>query len=168
MGFGLSPQVGHLPAARATLCAMECTERLRAKGLARCHAGVATGPVFCGSLGSEDRCSSDVAIVWPLFFLLLCARDVTSCTCTLFDAGGMLDTSQTNPRSTSTNRSEQQKNGSRINVRVWRRRYVGFSRAVSLSLLTHLSIVVGAVRCSCRTLSHGKHFLNGESGESSR
>ncbi|CAN0150987.1 unnamed protein product, partial [Ectocarpus sp. 8 AP-2014] len=54
-GFGLSPQVGHLPAARATLCAMECTDRLRARGLARCHAGVATGPVFCGSLGSEDR-----------------------------------------------------------------------------------------------------------------
>eukprot|EP00903_Cladosiphon_okamuranus_P010785 g10191.t1 len=55
VGFGLSPRVGHLPAARATLCAMECTDRLRAKGLARCHAGVATGPVFCGSLGSEDR-----------------------------------------------------------------------------------------------------------------
>lgn len=55
VGFGLSPRVGHLPAARATLCAMECTDRLRARGLARCHAGVATGPVFCGSLGSEDR-----------------------------------------------------------------------------------------------------------------
>lgn len=54
-GFGLSPRVGRLPAARATLCAMECTDRLRARGLARCHAGVATGPVFCGSLGSEDR-----------------------------------------------------------------------------------------------------------------
>lgn len=51
----MSPRVGRLPAARATLCAMECTDRLRAKGLARCHAGVATGPVFCGSLGSEDR-----------------------------------------------------------------------------------------------------------------
>lgn len=55
VGFGLSPRVGRLPAARATLCAMECTDRLRARGLARCHAGVATGPVFCGSLGSEDR-----------------------------------------------------------------------------------------------------------------
>lgn len=55
VGFGLSPRVGHLPAARATLCAMECTDRLRARSLARCHAGVATGPVFCGSLGSEDR-----------------------------------------------------------------------------------------------------------------
>lgn len=55
VGFGLSPHVGRLPAARATLCAMECTERLRAKNLARCHAGIATGPVFCGSLGSQHR-----------------------------------------------------------------------------------------------------------------
>ena len=55
MGFGLYPQAGLLPAARATLCAMECTDRLRHKGLARCHAGIATGPVFCGSLGSRDR-----------------------------------------------------------------------------------------------------------------
>ncbi|CAM9354995.1 unnamed protein product, partial [Sphacelaria rigidula] len=55
VGFGLSPHVGHLPAARATLCAMESTDRLRSLGLARCHAGVATGPVFCGSLGSDDR-----------------------------------------------------------------------------------------------------------------
>ncbi|CAM9208125.1 unnamed protein product [Choristocarpus tenellus] len=55
VGFGLSPHVGHLPAARAVLCALECTDRLKLRGLADCTAGVATGPVFCGSLGSDIR-----------------------------------------------------------------------------------------------------------------
>jgi class 3 adenylate cyclase len=53
-GFGLSHSIGPSPSSCACLSALEIEENLRTLGW-RAGMGIATGPVFCASLGSELR-----------------------------------------------------------------------------------------------------------------